>query len=89
MEDLHRLNRIRNTFCHAPLMHPQGKAEYFFREIDSEQIINMDVDPKDLYNEFNNICPSIMSKFREIANKENWPFEPDPTLDLIKIDHKV
>ena len=47
--------KIRNTFSHAPLMHKREEQDFYFREVDTDTIININLDPQKLKDEFDKV----------------------------------
>lgn len=80
IDNLNNLNKIRNIFSHAPLTHKHNENEYFFRKVDSENPINMDLNPKNLSDEFDETFPLVLTEFKKISENKGWPFEPNPIL---------
>lgn len=76
-DKLNKLNRIRNLFCHSPLMSEQNdrndNTEFFFRKIDSKQVVNTMLDPREKYMQFNILFLEIFKELNNLAKDNGWP----------------
>lgn len=76
--NLNRLNKIRNTFCHAPLTRSDPfSQDYFFRETDDNSPVNINVNPKELLDEFNHVLPMVVNELNSVAKNKGWNFQFD------------
>lgn len=75
---LNKLNKIRNIFSHAPMMRKNDTSDdYYFRNIDSDQPVNTELDPEKLNLEFNEIFPKVIVGLNKIAEIKGWPMKLD------------
>ncbi len=81
INDLDKVNSIRNKFAHQPLMRlDQTSDDYYFRDPGDSQPVNIKKDPAVLYDEFEKTLPNVLSALRAIADKRKWSMIPDKNI---------